>query len=236
MHYRLSETLPSTVSTSDGRAITTRQTVSLITVGVRDSSGVSLWELRVDSTSSVIIPRDSLGAQNLSMQLGPVTLRRPKSYRASVRNGRVLATITDGQPADFPFSAGNPQWSLLVQLPALASLPKAGLPDRVGESRVDTTAHRTPLPGGAVDDTTIVQWTRTAVGLVNGAMTHKRSISASPSRTTNGIGSVQIVLDTKADVLEVRSKLEERTRLDRNAAMEPSDNVLVTTTTLVQVP
>ena len=52
----------------------------------------------------------------------------------------------------------------------------------------------------------------------------------------NGIGSVQIVLDTKADVLEVRSKLEERTRLDRNAAMEPSDNVLVTTTTLVQVP
>ena len=236
MHFTLSETVPSTLSTRDGHAISTRQTFSLVTVGVRDSSGVSLWEMRVDSTSSVIIPRDSLEARQLNMQVGPVGLRQPWSYRANVRNGQVLATMTDGKPTDFPLSDRHPQWSLLVQLPALASLPKAGLPGQVGESRIDTTARHTPLADGGADDTTIVQWTRTAASLVNGAVTHHVNISGKWISATDGVGSVQIVLDADDCVLEVRSKLEEKHGFGPKAAMMLRPDPVVTTMTLMRVP
>ena len=234
LRYKLSESVPSTVALG-GAAITSRETVSFVTIGMRDSAGGSLWELHVDSTSSVIVPRQDLGARSQTMQLGPVGLRRPKSYRAYVRDGRVMETVTDGKVTAYPFSARNPEWSLLEQLPGLSSLPTDGLPDQVGDVRVDTAARHTPAVSGFVDDTTIVQWTKTAAA-INGTIVRHTSFNTALNLAVIGIGSAHIVLDAGAQVVEARTVMEERQMVRPNAATDLGARTLVTTTTLVRVP
>src|SRR5438309_3335655 len=58
--YILTEHVPSTVDAIDGHPVTFRETVSIFSVSTRDSAGGTLWELKVDSTSSVIVPRSGV--------------------------------------------------------------------------------------------------------------------------------------------------------------------------------
>ena len=178
LHYKLSETEPST--TNGQRALSTHETVSFVTVGMRDSASASIWELFVDSMSNVIVPARGVDTRALKMQVGPIASRRPKSYRTTVRDGHVVETVADGKPTDYASSAQRPQWSLLEQLSPLALLPDAGLPSRVGELRVDTSARHTLVPTGVVDDTTIVKWTRTGADQVRGAVAQYEIYKCSP--------------------------------------------------------
>ena len=241
LHYKLSETVPST--TNGQRALSTHETVSFVTVGVRDSASASIWELYVDSMSNVIVPARGVDAKALNMQVGPIASRRPKSYRATVRDGHVVETVADGKATDYPSSAHRPQWSLIEQLSPLALLPDAGLPGHVGETRVDTSARHTLVPTGVIDDTTIVKWTRRGADQVRGAVTQYEIYKCSPappnvptscpisfSRTIR-VGSVKIVLDPGERVLEARTTLE-----DGHVTSRYGGGALVRTATLIRVP
>ena len=206
-HYKVSEHSPATVS-ADGRPITVRVTVSFVTVAARDSAGGSIWELAVDSASSTIIPRDSTDARARRGQLGPIAVLSPTSYRAYVRDRRVIRTEVDRRATFDFFAIENPAWSLLTQLPPFASLPRRELPIRVGESRVDTSASRRLLPSGFWYDTMVVQWGRTPTGAVDGALTHHLQFVGRPARRSDSDGSVHIVLAADGSVVEAR--IEER--------------------------
>jgi hypothetical protein len=204
--YRVSEYGPSTVA-PDGRSITMRRTVSLVTVGARDSVGGSIWELLVDSSTSMIVPRDSTNPRTRHMQLGAFTPDYPMSYRAYIRDGRVIKTQVDGQTIHDPFATENPAWSLLTQLPPFASLPRSGLPARI-DARVDTSASQRQLPSGLWYDTLVVEWRRTPAGVVDGTLTHRSQFINSPARRSERLGLVHIVLAADGSVVEAR--IEER--------------------------
>ena len=208
--FKLTEHIPSTVSTVDGVPITFRETVSMVAVSARDSAGGTIWELTVDSTSSVIVPREGVDPKRLTMQLGPVRIARPSRYRAFVSDGAV-ALEADGEVVEGLFTAQHPEWSLLLQMLPLSFLPRTALTVPLGQARVDTSVSQRRLPSGMWNDTMIVRWSHPTPVLIEGAFVHSEWFASDPDRGDVRDGRVSIRLDPSGAVLEAR--IDERTRL-----------------------
>jgi hypothetical protein len=209
--FRLTEHVPSTVDAVDGVPITFRETVAVVAVSTRDSAGGTIWELTVDSTSSVIVPREGVDPQRLTMQLGPVRIASPSRYRAFIRDMRTVALEADGHASEGPFIVQYPEWSLLLQLQALSFLPRTALTVPVGRARVDTSVSQRSLPSGIWNDTMIVRWSRPTSDVIEGGFVHSERFASDLRRAGFHEGRVSVRLDLGGSVLEAR--IEERTLL-----------------------
>ncbi|MDQ2666178.1 MAG: hypothetical protein M3Z05_09230 [Gemmatimonadota bacterium] len=208
--FKLTEHIPSTVAAEDGVPITFRETVSIVAVSARDSAGGTIWELTVDSTSSVIVARDGVDPKRLTMQLGPVRIESPSRYRAFVSDTRTVALEADGQVIEGSFVVQYPEWSLLLQLQALSFLPRTALTVPVGNARVDTSVSQRRLPSGIWNDTMIVRWSHSTSAFIEGTFVHSERFASDIGRASLQEGMISVRLEPGGSVLETR--IEERTR------------------------
>lgn len=185
------ELVPSVVSGANGRPGANRETASLVSIASRDSAGGVIWSLDVDSTESAVVSADTSGPRTRNR----VGIRRPTSYRAYVRHGRVAATEVDGKPEPFAFNPQEPAWSFVQMLQVVASLPVTGLPGVVGEARTATGVAQKEVPRGILLDSSEVRWTRTGPLSINGTFTTKQMIAAVGGPRTATKGTIEIAFD-----------------------------------------
>jgi hypothetical protein len=219
VRYRISEIVPATVATADGRPRTNRETISIVTIGSRDSAGGVLWILHVDSTASATVSADT-GAPRTSTR---IVIRRPEVYRAYVRGGRVIATDVDFRAEAFAFNPEQPIWSFMQRVQGVAALPVSDLPTSVDERRSAMSVSNRAVPTGMIRDSSTVQWTRTQPTTIAGSLA---SVMMGPGPRTRAEveGTIEIVFDANGP-LRSAHWLTQRKRAIGGGGAAPSQQV-----------
>jgi hypothetical protein len=208
-----------------------RRTDGIVILSARDSSGLKIWEITVDSARSSYIDTNPGSSLRGNVTTGNAVARQ--IHQVIFRGNRPIISATVGRPDSLTVRLDSlqPMVHLHTRLPGLnLLLPNPSLPMRPGEVRADTqfshtmTAERTliptassgsrgntPLkvPASELFDTTIVTWTRVSVDSIRGTFwqTGTRQSGGGLTHRANG-GNYLLVFDSENVIRQVAARVE----------------------------